>query len=144
MRVVFDVNVLVRANERSEGLARRLFELVIAEHTPLISNEMLVELARVLRYPRLQRLFGLTDEEVYHYVQYLQEVCKPVSPDHSLPVPMRDPKDIIVLQTAVIGEAEIICTLDTDFYDPETVDFCATWGIEVCTDVELISRLRTS
>jgi len=32
-------------------------------------------------------------------------------------VPMRDRKDIVVLQTAITGEAEIICTLDTDFYD---------------------------
>jgi putative PIN family toxin of toxin-antitoxin system len=105
---------------------------------------MLIELARVLRYPRLQKLYGLTDEEIYHYVEYLREVSKPVVPDHLSHVPMRDPKDIVVLQTAVSGEAEIICTLDTDFYDPETIAFCATWGIEVCTDADLVIRLRTS
>jgi len=36
---------------------------------------------------------------------------------------MRDPKDVVVLQTAVIGEVEIICTLDADFYDAETLAF---------------------
>ena len=57
---------------------------------------------------------------------------------------MRDPKDVVVLQTAVIGEVEIICTLDADFYDAETLAFCATCGINVCTDVNLMNRLRSS
>jgi putative PIN family toxin of toxin-antitoxin system len=144
LRILLDTNLLARANERSEGLARQLLETVIAQHTLPVSSDMLVELARVLRYPRLRKLFGLTDEEIYHYIGYLREVCRPVSPDSSLPVPMRDPKDIAVLQTAVIGEAEIICTLDSDFYDAETLAFCATCGIEVCTDVTLMNRLQAS
>jgi len=53
-------------------------------------------------------------------------------------------KDVVVLQTAVIGEVEIICTLDADFYDAETLAFCATCGINVCTDVNLMNRLRSS
>ena len=144
MRILLDNNILARANERSAGLAREILETVIARHTLLLSSEMLVELARVLRYPRLQKLYGLTDEEIYHYVEYLREVCKPVLPDPLLPVPIRDPKDVVVLQTAVIGEAEIICTLDTDFYVAETLTFCATCGIEVCTDVDLMNRLRSA
>jgi putative PIN family toxin of toxin-antitoxin system len=129
LRILFDTNILARANDRSAGPARRILETVVAHHTPLIGNEMLIELSRVLRYPRLQKLYGLTDEEVYHYVEYLWEVSKYVVPDRLLHVPMRDPKDIVVLQTAVSGEAEIVCTLDTDFYDPETIAFCSTWGI---------------
>ena len=97
-----------------------------------------------MRYPRLQKSYGLTDEEIHHYVEYLREVCKPVIPDPSLRVPIRDPKDVAVLQTAVIGEAEIICTLDTDFYDAETLAFCDTYGIEVCTDIQLMNRLRSA
>ena len=55
MRVVLDVNILVRANERSAGLARELpCELLRQHFTILISGEILLELARVLRYPRLQ------------------------------------------------------------------------------------------
>jgi len=71
---------------------------------------MLVELARVLRYPRLQALFGLSEEQVYNYVQFLQEVSQPVVPDYTLRVSVRDPKDIVVLQTAVSGGADVICT----------------------------------
>ncbi len=56
---------------------------------------------------------------------------------------MRDPKDIAVLQTAVIGEVDIVCTRDSDFFDPETLVFCATAGIEVCTDQELSRKVRS-
>ncbi len=107
----------------------------------LVSGEMLVELAGVLRYPRLQALYSLTEEQIYNYVQYLREVSVPVAVDRQLPVPIRDPKDIAVLQTAVIGEADIICTLDTDFYAPETQAYCATLGIQICTDSELLDQL---
>lgn len=143
MRILLDVNILARATARSDGVARKLLETVISFHTPLINSEILIELGRVLRYPRLQKLYGLTEEDIYDYIGYLREVCLHV-PQQPLAVPIRDPKDISVLQTAVLGEAEILCTLDTDFYDPETLAFCATYGIEVCTDVDLIKRLRLS
>ena len=47
-----------------------------------------------------------------------------------------------MLQTAVIGEADVICTLDSDFYASDTVAFCATLGIEVLTDVQLLHKLQ--
>ena len=55
---------------------------------------------------------------------------------------MRDPKDIAVLQTAILGNADVICTLDTDFYAADTQAFCAALGVQVCTDAELVSRLK--
>ena len=101
---------------------------------------MLVELARVLRYPRLQAQYGLTEEEIYDYVQFLCSACEMVTVDHSLRVPMRDPMDTAVLQTAIAGDADLICTLDSDFRDARTVVFCAAAGIEICTDRELSAR----
>lgn len=107
----------------------------------LTSGQILVELARVLRYPRLQALFGLSEEQTYQYVQFLREVSHSVSPDGTLPVPIRDPKDIVVLQTAVCGDADVICTLDRHFYDNDTVSFCAALGIDICHDRELAERI---
>lgn len=105
---------------------------------------MLIELAAVLRYPRIQVVYGLTEEQVYAYIQSLREVCEVVTVDDLLPAPIRDPKDVAVLQTAVIGEADVICTRDSDFYAAATRTFCATLGIEVCTDLELVTRIKRS
>lgn len=102
---------------------------------------MLLELTNVLRYPRIQRLYRLSDEQIYRYVQFLQEISEIVTVDHTLPVPIRDPKDIVVLQTAVRGEADTICTLDRDFYAPATIAFCTTLGIQVCKDSELARQI---
>jgi predicted nucleic acid-binding protein len=66
LRILCDVNILVRANERSSGPVRALLlSLLEKGHILLTSSEILVELARVLRYPRLQALFGLSEEQIY-------------------------------------------------------------------------------
>jgi hypothetical protein len=49
--------------------------------------------------------------------------------------------DTDVLQTAERGEADILCTHDGDFYDEAVLSFCATRGIEVCTEKTLMVRL---
>jgi putative PIN family toxin of toxin-antitoxin system len=143
LKILLDVNILVRANERSAGPARALLQAVIARHTLLLSDEMLSELVRVLRYPRLQAIYHLSDEQIFACVQDLRLAGETVFPNHSLRVPMRDPKDVVVLQTAVAGDADILCTLDSDFFDnPETTAFCEVLGIEVCRDRDLLARLR--
>src|SRR5580658_2225543 len=124
-----------------QGPARSLLLALIGQgHTLLISGDILVELARVLRYPRVQAIYHLDEDQIYEYVQFLRAACEVVSVDGSLRVPMRDPKDVAVLHAAVCGQADVICTLDRDFYDPETKGFCAMLGIEVCADVELAAK----
>src|SRR5258708_27986560 len=99
---------------------------------------MLVDLARVLRYPRMQDRYALTEAQIYEYIQFLRASSEIISVDRTLNVPVRDTKDIVVLQTAITGEAEIICTLDTVFYYPVTLALFANWWIAVCPDVDLI------
>ena len=63
MKIVLDTTILVRANEHTHGLARELLvKIVEGGHKLLLSNEMLHELASVLRYPRLQEFYGLTED----------------------------------------------------------------------------------
>ena len=61
MKIVLDTTILVRATERSHGLARELLTNIVEGEHRLLSNEMLHELARVLRYPRLRDFYGLTE-----------------------------------------------------------------------------------
>jgi predicted nucleic acid-binding protein len=54
---------------------------------------------------------------------------------------MRDSNDLIVLQTAERGEADILCTHDNDFYSQAILSYCTTRGIEVCDELTLLLRL---
>jgi len=144
VRIVLDTTILVRANENSQGLARELLlKIVTGRHDLLLSNEMLHELARVLRYPRLQAFYGLSEERLYSYIGFLNEVAEIVTLNPMLMVPIRDVNDIIVVQTAVIGAADVLCTTDEDFYGPETASFLEKTGTIVMNDVDLIQDLRS-
>jgi len=55
---------------------------------------------------------------------------------------LADPNDDPVVYTAVVGQADVLCALDRDFYAAEVVAFCQERGIEIMNDVELLRRLR--
>ncbi len=142
MRVLPDVNVLVRAHEKSHGPARKLLlELIARKEIILTSPEILIELGRVLRYPRVQALFGLSEEQIYEYIQFLKDVCQIVPIEMNWNFPIRDASDTAIPKTAVAGEADYICTLDRDFYSPEVEAFCGSVGMIVLDDLAMLQRL---
>jgi putative PIN family toxin of toxin-antitoxin system len=128
------------------ALARRLLhEILERGHRLVLSNEMIVEVVKVLRYPHFQNLYGLTEADLLEYTQFLQSVADIVILDPHYRAPfLRDPNDVDVLQTAERGEADILCTHDGDFYDDAVLSFCAARGIEVCTESTLLTRLTGS
>ncbi len=143
MKIVLDTTILVRANEQTHGLARELLaNIVESEHKLLLSNEMLHELARVLRYPRLREFYGLTEDLVFNYVRFLRWSSEIVTLDPLVSAPIRDVNDIIVMQTAIIGEAEILCTTDEDFFENHASEYLRKMGIDVVDDITLMHRLR--
>jgi putative PIN family toxin of toxin-antitoxin system len=144
VKVVLDNTVLVRAHEHAHGLGRELLTgLIESEHVLLLSNEMLGELARVLRYPRLQEFYGLTEDLVYDYVAFLRRAAEIVTLNPLLTVPVRDVNDVIVVQTAIIGEADVICTNDEDFFAEPIAQYLKKLGISVLDDIALMERLRS-
>ena len=144
MKIVLDNTILVRAHEHAHGLGRELLtSLIESKHVLVLSNEMLHELARVLRYPRLQEFFGLTEDLVYNYVAFLRRSAEIVTSDPVLTAPIRDVNDVIVVQTAIIGEADILCTNDEDFFEKPIAQYLSNHGISVLDDIALMERLRT-
>ncbi|MGH9643644.1 MAG: putative toxin-antitoxin system toxin component, PIN family [Terriglobales bacterium] len=145
MRIVLDTTILVRSTEKSHGPARDLLlNLIAGRHTLLLSNEILHELARVLRYPRLQAFYGLSDARIYDFVGLLREVAEIVTLTPLLTPPIRDVNDIVVVQTAVLGEANVLCTRDRDFYTAPAAEFLDHAGIAVMDDISLLKRLRST
>jgi putative PIN family toxin of toxin-antitoxin system len=143
LRIVLDTAILVRANDSSTGLARQLLiTLLRANHTLVLSGAILHETAKVLRYPRFQKFHALTEDGVYQYIGFLRDIAEIVTLDPTFTVPIRDVNDIIVAQTAILGEADVLCTLDDDFYEPAAAQFLGRFGIAVMSDVDLIHRIR--
>jgi predicted nucleic acid-binding protein len=87
-------------------------------------------------------MYGLGEQDLLEYTQFLQSVSHLVILAPNYHAPMRDPNDLMVLQTAERGEADILCTHDADFYEPMILSYCAIRGIEVCKENTLLKRLE--
>ena len=90
---------------------------------------------------RLSRETQESQADLLEYAQFLQSVSHLVILDPQFRAPLRDPTDLIVLQTAEKGEADILCTNDADFYDQKIFSYGMARGIEVCHESRLIERL---
>jgi hypothetical protein len=77
------------------------------------------------------------------YTQFLQSISTLVTLDSRYRAPVRD-SAASVLQTAEVGEADILCTSDEDFFDSTALAYCLSRGIEVCTEASLVVKLGGS
>lgn len=143
MRAVLDTNVLVRATRNAKGPARELLQQFDTdEHVLIVSNLILVELLRVLNYPRVRAMHRLTDEECQEFIRSLHDAAEvvtvPAVPGGVSP----DPDDDAIIQTAIQGKATVLCTLDRHLRRQDVQEYCKRRGIKVMTDVELLEQLR--
>lgn len=144
MRVVLDTNVLARGGT---GPAAELLRIVMMPpHVFVLSPFVAFELARVLRYPRVQRLHKLDDSQLDAYVQALQHAALVVNPPAAAAaaVVAADPDDDPVIATAVAGHAEALCTLDRHLRTAAVIAYCSAHGIQVLTDIGLLQLLRAA
>jgi putative PIN family toxin of toxin-antitoxin system len=121
-----------------------LHALLEGRHILLLSNEIITETVKVLRYPRLQKLHALSDGQLYNYAQFLREVSETVILAPAYHAPLRDSSDLDVLQTAERGEADVLCSNDGDFHEEVIVQYCSSRGIYVCNENALLSMLTRS
>ena len=113
-RVVLDTNVLISAliaqNRGADSPPLRCFRLVLRREVQLVTSpQMLRELLRALRYPRL-RVAGEVADGFTALVASLAEPDGLVSVGGQLAVLRRDPADNVVLETALAGRAGHLVT----------------------------------
>jgi uncharacterized protein len=143
VRIALDSTILVRAHQKAAGPARALLlELLEAGHRLILSATILEELDRVLHYPRLRQRSNLTSLEITGYLAFLAASAQIVQVDEALAPPIRDPQDVHVLQTALAGRAQYLCTLDRHFYERRVVAFCSNRGLAMISDVALLAIIR--
>jgi putative PIN family toxin of toxin-antitoxin system len=143
VRIALDSAILVRAHHKATGSGRALVvELLDHGHDLVLSRSILDEVQMVLHYPRLVKRFGLSEEDILQFVAFLSDWGIVVVPDEKIVPPIRDPKDVHVIQTAISGQSEYLCTLDEHFHEEPVVAFCAEHGTVIIRDPELLWLIR--
>lgn len=112
MKVVLDANVYVSALLSKRGVPKQIVDLWREEAFELlISEEILDEVARVLRYPKLAELHKLSEKEQEEFLTMLRDEAKLIKPKHHLILSI-DETDNRYLECAVDGGAEFLVTGD--------------------------------
>jgi putative PIN family toxin of toxin-antitoxin system len=146
VRIVLDTNILVRANPKVSpaGLARDLLLTAVSgAHVLVLSTPILIEVRRVLAYPHVQTRWPLTPEAIEQYLDFLAAAGEMVqSVPSSSPVVISDPDDDPILQTAITGHADVLCTRDEAFRHEVVEQVCRNHNIRVVSDVALMQELR--
>jgi len=143
MRITADTTILVRTNAKATGPARELLDTIQACGSVLVLSQFLLdEVERVLKYPRMQAVYALSDAEIRQHIEYLRSFSEIVAPAEGPPVVLNDPNDDPVIYTAVAGAADVICTVDRHFHEPNVQEFCYRQGIRVLSDFDLLQVLR--
>lgn len=138
MRILLDTNVLVRAAANEQGLAGRLLHEVVSGFHILVSSPFVLgEVSRVLAYPRLQARWRLGEDTIRNFVSGVSDIAEIVHTTAPDRVVVADPDDDPIVQTAVLGGVDVLCTRDTHLLDQAVVEYCAGHGIRVMDDIEL-------
>jgi putative PIN family toxin of toxin-antitoxin system len=144
MRIAVDTAILIRGHPRATGPARELVRIAPKLGVRFVfSSFILGEVDRVLRYPRIQALYRMSDAEIREYLNLLESIGDLVEVAEGAPVVLRDPNDDPIIYTALAGRADILCTVDNHFYDPNVLSFCSRHGIRLMSDLELLALLRS-
>ena len=82
MRIVLDTNILARAASGPPSPAAEVLQLSLASpHILCVSPFLISELSRVLRYERVRRIHGMSDQVIDQFLQDLQTASLMVEPD---------------------------------------------------------------
>jgi len=93
--------------------------------------ELLRELAGILQRPRLKKKYGLKDQEIATFIKLLSAQAIPVLLSGRIHV-CRDPFDNMVIETALVGKAEILVTRDDGLKDDsEVIRYLRHHGVSI-------------
>jgi putative PIN family toxin of toxin-antitoxin system len=141
-RVVVDTNVWISALLNSQGFPAQVLEALKHKlFTPILSPPLIEELKEVLARPRLRK-YGVTDQDVEELITLLTDRAIWVEPTGELHL-CHDPDGDLILETALLGQAEQMVTRDDDIKrDLELMKWMEEQGITVLSVSQFLDRLR--
>ena len=109
MRLVLDSDVLIAGLRSDQGASRRLLDLALdGGYDLLLSVPLVIEYESVLMRPDHLRAAGISSAEAGLILDALISVGEPVRLSFLWRPPLPDAKDDMVLETAVIGRADLL------------------------------------
>lgn len=138
MRVVIDTNVLLSALRSRRGASFRLAQkLGSPQFQPIISPPLCLEYEDVLRRPGL--LSGYTAQDIGNFLDYFLSQCVECRIHFLWRPQLPDPKDDMILELALAGNAFFIITHNTrDFQGVDAL------GIRAVTPNDFLGILSTA
>jgi putative PIN family toxin of toxin-antitoxin system len=142
-RVVVDTNVWVSALLNRAGRPAEVVSALLAGRFRLVtSTPLLAELDEVLQRPRIERKYRLRPEDVRSYVASLRHVAEVVAVTGDLRV-CRDHDDDMVVETALLGNAEALVTRDEVLSRvPELAEALRVQGVSILTVQRFLELLK--
>ena len=136
IRAVVDTNILISGvikPERATGeILRRLRD---GEFALLYTEPLLVELAEVINRPRIRQKYSLGSEDIETVLALILLRGEPIDPTRRVEI-CRDPKDNMILEAAVAGQADMITSGDFDLLSLR--EFA---GMPIISPAEFLQRL---
>jgi uncharacterized protein len=142
IRAVVDTNVWISAFINPHGAPARLLARFALGHFLLVTSPYLLgEAADVLGRIRIRRAIRRTEDEMVQLLVMLRERSDIVYPSGSLRA-CRDPKDDLVLGTAMVGRAHYLVSRDDDIKrDEALIAALAEQGVEVVSVARMLAFL---
>ncbi len=118
LKVVLDANMFVSAILKPNSKPAKILELVQKQKVHLlVSMSILLEIRRVLLYPKLQKLHHLNAKQIDTLLEELIKFAVFIKEELKINAIKDDPSDNKYLECAVQGEAEYIISGDHHLKD---------------------------
>lgn len=112
-KVVLDTNILISALGWG-GKPKKIFQQILDHHFQLvISNQQIIELEKVMNYPK----FKFTTDQKARFLSIILEIALVVKIDGIVNIIKDDPDDNVILESAIIGDADFIISGDFHLLD---------------------------
>ena len=110
---------------------------------PVVSQALLDEIRDVINRPRIRRRIQLADQDLDRVLMLLWDQAHGVVPTGTLRL-CRDPKDDFLLETAILGGAQVAVSRDDDVKrDLDLIEHLQEQGVTVLSVAQFLELLAT-
>jgi uncharacterized protein len=118
IRAVLDANVLISAVLSAKGNPAAILACWQEGRLEIVVSEtILKEVERVIRYPRIQGRYQLSEEQIGRFLGLLRRYAILAEPQEQIDAVQADPSDNRYLEAALAGEASYVVSGDHHLLD---------------------------